>query len=179
VAAGKGQSAEATFIEGAGGLGAAVGLLIAATGPRHAAKLNCPRHAVGQQQGACLGHAITGTVMPYVIAGLLGLVIGGAVAIAMLLLWRATRSQLRRKSSQRPARAGDSTTTGDPRRRQPVPERVRHEVWRRDRGTCVDCGSRERLEFDHIIPVSKGGANTARNLELRCEGCNQRKGARI
>jgi 5-methylcytosine-specific restriction endonuclease McrA len=64
-------------------------------------------------------------------------------------------------------------------RREPIPERVRHEVWRRDQGTCVDCGSRDRLEFDHIIPVSRGGANTARNLELRCERCNGRKGARI
>ena len=38
---------------------------------------------------------------------------------------------------------------------------------------------RDRLEFDHIIPVSKGGSNTARNLELRCETCNRRKGATI
>jgi hypothetical protein len=64
-------------------------------------------------------------------------------------------------------------------RREPIPERVRHEVWRRDGGTCVDCGSRERLEFDHIVPYSKGGANTARNLELRCESCNRTKAARI
>jgi hypothetical protein len=63
--------------------------------------------------------------------------------------------------------------------REAIPERVRHEVWRRDRGRCVDCGSRQRLEFDHIIPISKGGSNTARNIELRCEGCNRRKGASI
>jgi 5-methylcytosine-specific restriction endonuclease McrA len=56
---------------------------------------------------------------------------------------------------------------------------VRHEVWRRDRGSCVECGSRARLEFDHIIPVSRGGSNTVRNIELRCEPCNRRKGARI
>src|SRR5262249_46282887 len=56
-----------------------------------------------------------------------------------------------------------------PGHREPIPERVRHEVWRRDGGQCVDCGSRERLEFDHIVPWSKGGSNTARNLELRCE----------
>jgi hypothetical protein len=65
------------------------------------------------------------------------------------------------------------------RRRDAIPERVRHEVWRRDQGRCVDCRSRERLEFDHIIPVSKGGSNTTRNLELRCESCNRRKGAQI
>lgn len=66
-----------------------------------------------------------------------------------------------------------------PLRRQAIPERVRHEVWRRDRGRCVDCGTRERLEFDHIVPVSRGGSNTARNIELRCESCNRRKSARI
>jgi hypothetical protein len=64
-------------------------------------------------------------------------------------------------------------------RRESIPESVRHEVWRRDQGRCVDCGSRERLEFDHIIPVSQGGSNTARNIELRCETCNRRKGAAI
>ena len=63
--------------------------------------------------------------------------------------------------------------------RAPIPERVRKEVWRRDGGRCVDCSSRERLEYDHIIPVSKGGSNTARNIELRCETCNRRKAAQI
>jgi hypothetical protein len=63
--------------------------------------------------------------------------------------------------------------------REPIPEAVRHEVWRRDQGRCVDCGSRSSLEFDHIIPWSEGGSNTARNLELRCESCNRRKGADI
>ncbi len=64
-------------------------------------------------------------------------------------------------------------------RREAISERVRHEVWRRDGAQCVDCGSRERLEFDHIIPVSKGGSGTARNIELRCESCNRKKGARV
>jgi 5-methylcytosine-specific restriction endonuclease McrA len=65
------------------------------------------------------------------------------------------------------------------RRREPISQRVRNEVWTRDGGRCVDCGSRERLEYDHIIPVSRGGSNTARNIELRCEQCNRKKGARI
>ena len=63
--------------------------------------------------------------------------------------------------------------------RPSIPERVRIEVWRRDEGKCVKCGSRERLEYDHIIPVSKGGSNTTRNIELLCEQCNRRKGSQI
>lgn len=63
--------------------------------------------------------------------------------------------------------------------REPISAAVRREVWRRDGGQCVDCGSRERLEYDHIVPVSRGGAHTARNIELRCETCNRRKGARL
>ncbi len=63
--------------------------------------------------------------------------------------------------------------------RQSIPERVRHEVWRRDEGRCVECGSQENLEFDHIIPVSKGGANTARNLQLLCQSCNRAKSDKI
>lgn len=59
------------------------------------------------------------------------------------------------------------------------PSKVRREVWRRDEGKCVRCGSRQRLEYDHIIPVVRGGSNTARNIELLCELCNRRKGSEI
>lgn len=63
--------------------------------------------------------------------------------------------------------------------RKGIPESVRHEVWRRDGGSCVECGSREKLEFDHIIPWCLGGSDTARNLRLLCELCNRAKGATI
>lgn len=56
-----------------------------------------------------------------------------------------------------------------------IPEKVRIEVWRRDSGKCARCGSREKLEYDHIVPISKGGSNTARNIELLCETCNRGK----
>jgi len=60
-----------------------------------------------------------------------------------------------------------------------IPTKVRHEVWRRDEGRCVKCGSRSNLEFDHIIPVIEGGSNTTRNIELLCELCNRSKGKNI
>jgi len=60
-------------------------------------------------------------------------------------------------------------------RRQGIPTPVRRAVWARDNGQCATCGSRERLEYDHIIPVSKGGSNTERNIELLCEECNRAK----
>jgi 5-methylcytosine-specific restriction endonuclease McrA len=63
--------------------------------------------------------------------------------------------------------------------REVIPDDVRIFVWRRDKGRCVRCGSQERLEFDHIIPLEKGGSNTARNLQVLCERCNRQKGATI
>jgi len=59
--------------------------------------------------------------------------------------------------------------------RERIPEEIRHEVWRRDGGKCAQCSGRENLEFDHIIPLSKGGSNTVRNIELLCEKCNREK----
>ena len=64
-------------------------------------------------------------------------------------------------------------------RREPIPEDVKFEVWRRDGGKCVICGSQKNLEFDHIIPFSKGGSSTARNLQLLCQDCNRHKSDKI
>jgi len=64
-------------------------------------------------------------------------------------------------------------------KRNNIPKEVQREVWRRDGGRCVECGSQENLEFDHIIPISKGGSNTARNIQLLCEECNRNKSNKI
>lgn len=74
--------------------------------------------------------------------------------------------------------AGD-VVEQDGRVRRSIPPSVRHEVWRRDLGRCVQCGSQERLELDHIIPHSRGGSATARNIQLLCEACNRRKSDQI
>ncbi|MGI5185711.1 TerD family protein [Dactylosporangium sp. CA-152071] len=56
---------------------------------------------------------------------------------------------------------------------------IRAEVWRRDGGACVECQATEYLEFDHVIPWSRGGATSVGNLQLLCRRCNLAKGARI
>ncbi|MDA9887494.1 HNH endonuclease [Flavobacteriaceae bacterium] len=60
-----------------------------------------------------------------------------------------------------------------------ISQDVKDKVWRRDEGKCVECGSNENLEFDHIIPHSKEGANTYRNIQLLCEKGKRSKSAKI
>lgn len=64
-------------------------------------------------------------------------------------------------------------------RREPIPQDVKIAAWQRDGGRCVECGEQRDLEFDHIIPLAMGGANTMRNLQLLCGTCNRRKGASL
>ena len=63
--------------------------------------------------------------------------------------------------------------------REPISEAMRAQVWRRDRGLCTKCGCQNNLEFDHIIPVSKGGATSVANLQLLCKQCNLTKSNKI
>lgn len=60
-----------------------------------------------------------------------------------------------------------------------IPQDVKNAVWQRDQGRCVQCGASSYLEFDHIIPFSKGGANTVNNVQLLCRNCNSKKSDRI
>ena len=61
-----------------------------------------------------------------------------------------------------------------------IPSAVKLEVWQRDKGQCVLCGSKSNLHFDHDLPFSKGGTSlTAGNIRLLCARHNLSKGSKI
>ncbi len=61
-----------------------------------------------------------------------------------------------------------------------IPASVKREVWIRDKGKCVICGSTKNLHFDHIIPYSKGGSSlVADNIQLLCAAHNLQKHDKI
>jgi 5-methylcytosine-specific restriction endonuclease McrA len=60
-----------------------------------------------------------------------------------------------------------------------IPAAVRRAVWKRDQGRCTfvaddghRCEERTRLEYDHLVPVARGGQATVANLTLRCRPHN-------
>lgn len=68
-------------------------------------------------------------------------------------------------------------------------------LWSSQQGACALCGEvmlrnrfeaahatlwrKHRATFDHIIPRSKGGADTQENLQLAHARCNKIKGNRL
>ena len=61
-----------------------------------------------------------------------------------------------------------------------IPSAVKLEVWKRDKGCCVKCGSKENLHFDHIIPYSQGGSSKdAKNIQILCSRHNLAKHDKI
>lgn len=61
-----------------------------------------------------------------------------------------------------------------------IPTSVKLEVWQRDKGQCVECGSKDNLHFDHILPYSKGGTSLKiDNIQLLCARHNLQKRDKI
>lgn len=52
---------------------------------------------------------------------------------------------------------------------------TRHNIYRRDGYACGYCGSKKDLTLDHILPKSRGGKNTWKNLVTCCKTCNNKK----
>jgi HNH endonuclease len=65
-------------------------------------------------------------------------------------------------------------------RERVIPSAVKIEVWKRDKGSCVRCGSKQDLHFDHVIPYSRGGSSkNAENIQILCSRHNLAKRDRI
>lgn len=86
----------------------------------------------------------------------------------------AVAPQRTRSPADRPA-----TELPAPGMRTAIPAQVRREVWLRDGGRCTwkapdgrICGSRFKLEFDHVRPVARGGASTVDNVRVLCKQHN-------
>jgi hypothetical protein len=61
-----------------------------------------------------------------------------------------------------------------------IPTSVKLEVWKRDKGECIQCGSKDNLHFDHILAYSKGGTSLkAENIQLLCARHNLEKRDKI
>lgn len=97
--------------------------------------------------------------------------------IAEKIKAKQRRRQLEKEVRQELIDSGE--LFGDKTKRPPIPREVADAVWRRDGGRCVYCGSTENLQYDHIIPFSKGGATTLENLQLLCQKCNLDKSNHI
>ncbi len=74
----------------------------------------------------------------------------------------------------RPRRATSATPDSDH-----IPAEIRRAVWKRDGGCCQwklangeICGSRYRLQFDHVEPKARGGKTTIANVRLLCQRHN-------
>jgi 5-methylcytosine-specific restriction endonuclease McrA len=43
----------------------------------------------------------------------------------------------------------------------------------------VECGSDFDIQYDHVIPVARGGSNEVDNLQILCATCNRKKGTSL
>lgn len=62
------------------------------------------------------------------------------------------------------------------------PALTHRKLFIRDQNICAYCGQvlmPEQLTCEHIIPVSKGGANNWMNVVTACRSCNNRKADRM
>ena len=77
----------------------------------------------------------------------------------------------------------ERTSEGDGRY---IPAEVQREVFQRDDGQCTfvsetgrRCESRALIEFDHRVPLAKGGKTSVENVRLLCRAHNQFEARRV
>jgi 5-methylcytosine-specific restriction endonuclease McrA len=95
--------------------------------------------------------------------------------VKALVLQRKRRSEQKLQSARSLMRAEQA---GRP-TRPTLSSDLKRAVYERDGGRCVECGETFDIQYDHILPVSRGGATTLENLQILCAECNRRKGDSI
>jgi hypothetical protein len=63
-----------------------------------------------------------------------------------------------------------------------LPFKTKIRVVRRDNYTCQHCSKHlldNEVEFDHIIPLAKGGSSEEHNIRLTCFDCNRDKSDKV
>ena len=71
-------------------------------------------------------------------------------------------------------------------KRVAIPSWVKRAVYFRDRGFCVMCQKdlsgilniRNTKNYDHVVPLVRGGLNDISNIQLLCQSCNAKKKGR-
>lgn len=59
-----------------------------------------------------------------------------------------------------------------------IPQVVKLKVFRRDNCVCQICGKNiplDEINYDHLIPWSKGGSSDESNIRILCEYCNKKR----
>jgi 5-methylcytosine-specific restriction endonuclease McrA len=97
-----------------------------------------------------------------------------------VVLKRAARALVQMLEKQKFAKSDRSRPQRGAAKGRHVPAAVRQAVWERDGGQCTfvsekgkRCESRTRLEWDHIVPVARGGQATIAGIRLLCRAHNQ------
>jgi hypothetical protein len=101
----------------------------------------------------------------------------GEMALVFKRALRIAEAELMKRRFAATDRPGPSRGSADPRH---IPAAVKRAVAGRDREQCSfvsdsgkRCEERRFLEYDHEIPVARGGEATVENIRLRCRAHNQ------
>lgn len=54
-------------------------------------------------------------------------------------------------------------------------KKIRLFIMNRDGNKCLKCFRTDKLQLDHIMPISRNGKNTLSNLQTLCNSCNSIK----
>jgi 5-methylcytosine-specific restriction endonuclease McrA len=94
-------------------------------------------------------------------------------AIGLWGLWglKEVLHELNRHKTQDPSRAIPTAS------KEVIPVSVKHVVYYRDKGRCRRCWMASDLGYEHVIPLSHGGSNSANNVELLCGSCSAQPNA--